>query len=317
MDLDSALLRAFVAVADKLHFSQAASALFVTQQALSKRIARLEGLVGVRLVDRDRHGVTLTPAGSAFLPHARAAVDAVDAALAPFTGAAAPMTIDVLDEHLAMLPRVRTIAKSVTEASLSVTMRGDSDSVLHGLRRGSVDFALGRPGAIDVPWPSDIRGAPVLAERIELLVPTGHELDRSGGVTMEELGAHPLWFPTVGAPREWTELLDELVEEFNLSLDPTGSTFGFDYWLDKVARGTAPPSFIGAAMALPDGLSITRLSIIAPSPVFWWWAMWRRRHSPALVDRIVGAVAVNGQTYPAEDSWVPERDRTFLRDRAP
>ncbi len=46
MDLDLAQVRAFVAAADRLHFGQAAQQLAVSQQALSKRIARLESELG-------------------------------------------------------------------------------------------------------------------------------------------------------------------------------------------------------------------------------------------------------------------------------
>ena len=46
MDLDLAQVRAFVAAAEDLHFGRAASRLFLTPQAVSKRIRRLEGTLG-------------------------------------------------------------------------------------------------------------------------------------------------------------------------------------------------------------------------------------------------------------------------------
>ena len=60
MDLDTGLLRAFVATVEENHFGRAAVRLFVTQQALSKRIHRLEEILGARLLDRTNRRVELT-----------------------------------------------------------------------------------------------------------------------------------------------------------------------------------------------------------------------------------------------------------------
>jgi len=70
VDLDLHQVRAFVVAADHGHFGRAADAMFLTQQALSKRIARLEDDIGV-LFRRGPTGVTLTPAGARFLTLAR------------------------------------------------------------------------------------------------------------------------------------------------------------------------------------------------------------------------------------------------------
>jgi DNA-binding transcriptional LysR family regulator len=64
----------FVAVVDEAHFTRAAERLRIAQPAISQQIRRLESELGERLLHRDRRTVTLTPAGEAFLPHARAAL---------------------------------------------------------------------------------------------------------------------------------------------------------------------------------------------------------------------------------------------------
>lgn len=73
MDLDLARVQAFVAVVDEAHFGRAAEALSISQQAVSKRVARLEAELGVRLLTRGANGVTLTAAGRRFLAGAAGA----------------------------------------------------------------------------------------------------------------------------------------------------------------------------------------------------------------------------------------------------
>jgi DNA-binding transcriptional LysR family regulator len=71
MALELSELRAFLVLADHLHFSHAADALHVSQPALTKQMQRLEAKVSGRLLVRGYRKVALTPAGEILRDRAR------------------------------------------------------------------------------------------------------------------------------------------------------------------------------------------------------------------------------------------------------
>ena len=75
-------IRAFIALADELHFNRAADRLSVTQSAFSRRIRELEESLGTTLVKRTTRRVALTDAGQAFLSQARPGIGHIDRAAA-------------------------------------------------------------------------------------------------------------------------------------------------------------------------------------------------------------------------------------------
>ena len=89
--IDLRHLRYFIAVAEERSFRGAAERLHISQPPLSRQIRQLEEEMGVDLLERGKHGATLTPAGSAFLPAARKtlvqAERAIDAARSAGGGA--------------------------------------------------------------------------------------------------------------------------------------------------------------------------------------------------------------------------------------
>ena len=78
MDLDIKQLRAFVSVATEQSFTGAAQALQCTQGTISSRIRALENQLGVRLFDRARFNVRLTPAGNDLFGGAQALLERHD-----------------------------------------------------------------------------------------------------------------------------------------------------------------------------------------------------------------------------------------------
>lgn len=70
-------LKCFAAAAEELNFTRAAKRLFISQQALSSHISKLEEYYGVRLFDRGIP-MTLTDAGRALQKHAREILSSVD-----------------------------------------------------------------------------------------------------------------------------------------------------------------------------------------------------------------------------------------------
>jgi DNA-binding transcriptional LysR family regulator len=69
--MDTRNYQAFLAVAELGSFSKAAETLFITQPAVSKRIATLEALLGSPVFDRAGHSILLNEAGRALLPIAQ------------------------------------------------------------------------------------------------------------------------------------------------------------------------------------------------------------------------------------------------------
>lgn len=68
-------LKTFVKAAQRENFREASEELYLSQPAVTKQIQRLEDRLDIRLFERNGKSVRLTPAGLAFLPHAKEIID--------------------------------------------------------------------------------------------------------------------------------------------------------------------------------------------------------------------------------------------------
>ncbi|MGW2169299.1 LysR family transcriptional regulator [Streptomyces sp. NPDC001705] len=138
-------LRAFVTVAEELHFTRAAAKLFVAQQSLSKQIAELEDQVGTSLFQRTSRSVELTSAGHVFLATAREVLARFDRGVAEarrvglgeqatlrlgfVVGAALELTTLILSEFTGRHPEVRVELHEFGFSDPSAGLAGSSTDV--------------------------------------------------------------------------------------------------------------------------------------------------------------------------------------------
>src|SRR3954469_3132297 len=139
--------RYVIAVAETRNFTRAAEQCLVVQSALSHQIARLERELGAKLFDRTSRRVRLTPAGEAFLPAARQALDAAERPRAEVAAAAGEirgrLAIGAISTVAAVdLP---TVLKQfhVRYRHVRISLRsGPSEDLIERVRHGTLDAAF-------------------------------------------------------------------------------------------------------------------------------------------------------------------------------
>ena len=172
-----ATVEAFVAVVDHVGFTRAATALHLSQPALSRRIDLLEQQLGQPLFERGRRGVRLTDAGEAFLPYARAALASLRDGAASVQelarGAAGSLTVAIVGTLAstgvaAQLGRYREAHRGVR----LLLRTGTSAEVSHLVRRG--DAALGLRYGVDLS--PDLVARELRREPVVVVAPKEHPL---------------------------------------------------------------------------------------------------------------------------------------------
>ena len=186
-ELDLRLLRAFVAVAEELHFTRAASRLFVAQQALSRDIQRLESQLGVRLFVRSTRSVTLTADGERLLVHARGLLALNDAALRDLGGANRPLLVDVIGEGLTAARIVDAARRAAPQHDFTVRYGGGVGAALPQLLAGRLDVVFGRAAGLPLPFPSELSRRLVRYEPLGLLLLDDDPLAALEEIPMERL----------------------------------------------------------------------------------------------------------------------------------
>lgn len=142
--LDIAPLRSLVAIADRGGFQRAASALHLSQGAVSHHVRRLEATLGRPLFEREGRGSRFTPDGNRLLEQARRILAIHDETLSLFEVETEPLVTIGSTEHGAaqLLPHLASTLAD-TAPNFKIRFRIDRGTRLRdGLANGSVDIAL-------------------------------------------------------------------------------------------------------------------------------------------------------------------------------
>ncbi|MBC7435550.1 MAG: LysR family transcriptional regulator [Bdellovibrionales bacterium] len=189
------LWRQFAAVAAELHFGRAALSLHMTQPPLTQAIAQLEKALGVRLFDRTKRSVAITPAGEALLPQVHDLLARAEALPAHARAAAAGETgrlrlAFVSTVGFDLLPQwVRAFRKLNPRVELDL-LEATGDVQLPRLARGEIDagFMLHSPGFA----PEGLARCLISREPLVVALPGHHPLAKVPDLTLEAVLAEPL-----------------------------------------------------------------------------------------------------------------------------
>jgi DNA-binding transcriptional LysR family regulator len=187
-------LEYFIAVAEEANFTRAAQRVHISQSGVSAQIRQLEHDLGATLIDRSGRTATLTAAGSAALPHARAALasaDAVRQAVEDVNGLIRGRLVVGMVTACTVTPLFNALAAfHRAHPGVEITLIEDSsDRLTERVRAGEADLAL--IGAAGAP-PPGLAALPIISERLVAALPSGHPLAGRPRVNLADITAYPI-----------------------------------------------------------------------------------------------------------------------------
>ncbi|MFF3256397.1 LysR family transcriptional regulator [Actinacidiphila glaucinigra] len=253
MSMDQRRLEYFVAVAEEMNFTRAAQQLHVTQSTLSAGIKSLESELKVQLVTRSTRSVHLTEAGGAFLPEARAALEALDrarAAIEPVSaGLRGNVTVGVLSGMT--IVDVPALAGDFHQRHpgvrlrMEVSQRGTA-GLIEQIKEGRLDVAFVAADLRD----EHLRVTPIKKYHLQLLVPERHQLAQRNTVRLHELNGEQFIDMPIGFGQR--ELVDEALNRAELTRQVLTEVSDITTIAQYVAHGLGM-AFLPAAFAQSVG----------------------------------------------------------------
>lgn len=185
--------RAFLAVAEELHFGRAAARLHIAQPPLSRMIRALEEDLGAALFDRGPRHVALTPVGEALVEPARELVmqseRMVDLVRRVQSGQTGRVRVGFAGASVGPLvgDLVRHLRRDHPDVSVHLAGSQLSHPGMELLRSGALDAVVGRWDVL----PRDVDSRVLAREELVVALPTHHRLAGSASVAASDLATEP------------------------------------------------------------------------------------------------------------------------------
>ena len=248
--MDTSTLQAFLAVAESGSFSKAASQLYLTQSAVSKRIALLEEQLGSKLFDRIGRSISVTEAGNELLPRARDILlqfDDAKRAINNISSGEIMGTLSFAASHHISLHRLPNYLRRFSEECPDVELDlrfEESEVAYEGVLKGDLELAL----ITLSPDPDEnIHSEIIWDDLLQYVVSEDHPLATSNEITLTELTAYNAILP--GANTFTRSLVEQLFDQPHLSLNVTMSTNYLDtiHMMVSIGLGWSllPESLVG------------------------------------------------------------------------
>ena len=295
-------LRYFVAVAEELNFGRAAERLLIAGPSLSQQIKALERDLGVRLFDRDRRSVALTPAGAALLPPTRALLERagdLQRRAAQMSGSE-PVRLGYVDWLPADLTaRTSAVAQLRTDAWIE-----PSHAQAARVADGSLDLAVCWVRTQDLEQ-YGLRARLIGADRLYAVAAGDDARDvhaRDTDVLLDD---------DTTSWASWNLYAAQLARDTGARVvricdgGITGPAF-----FDHVRRSRRPIINAPKGQTAPLPPDLIRRPVIAPQ-VYWTWSLvWRRGEERAAVLAVVDAVTdeVGDLGIHRPGAWLPDSD---------
>jgi LysR family hca operon transcriptional activator len=238
-------LRYFIAVAEAGSLTVAAQqTLHTSQPSLSRQIRDLEDEVGAQLLTRRARGIELTPAGRAFLEHARSALSQVEAATEAARRVAHPakpcFAMGFLTGHeLTWMPEALRILRDELP-NIDVMISSQYSPLLaNGLLNGKIDAAFLRRER-GVP---ELAFRPLVKEPLVVILPGDHRLAALKAISPRDLVGETFVTVSKTAP-VLRVVIDNYLKRSGLSITPAHEA-------DHLAMGMALIASTGGVGLLP------------------------------------------------------------------
>ncbi|MFF4805432.1 LysR family transcriptional regulator [Streptomyces sp. NPDC001351] len=312
---DPRLLRAFLAVAEELHFTRAAARLYVAQQALSRDVRRLERELGAELFVRSTRQVTLTADGERLVPYARRVLQAQDELLAAF-GQARPLLVDLNYRGAATARRVLHRARELApDHELMARYESGLTGAAEELLAGRLDASFGRFAGLDPVLRARLEHQPVRYEPMAVVLPEDHRLAALDAVPLAALAGETV-YAGAGNPRtpEWTDLARRLFDGRRIEIAPPVPLAVGEEEFERIMAKTRNPILAVVDFPAMPGRVLRPLADPVPlSPVS---LVWRKGLVHPAFDALRRAAlevsAAEAWLRVPSDGWLPAIDAEVM-----